>query len=323
MAFRDLSVGSDLVVYSRQYVAISRLQSFSEILINQKNFGYTILNWLVFYIVGADFQWFLIVVAIISVVPIGFLIYKHSKAPYLSFLLYIALGFYDFSFSGLKQSIALGLVILSYEFVIKRKLKPFLVIVCLAATFHMSALVFIPFYFVVNIKWDKNKILMAISMYALFFVMRSNIANVLTEIYRDSGSSYQATGVVGGKAIAIFIFWMTGLILTKKNSDTTFEFRVLLAAMAISFSLQTFSIYSNNFTRLTFYYFQFAIIYIPSCIKLFIHKVKFVDTRKLLVYANFIVISLTILYYFQYLNGEITPHGILPYKFNVDWFGGW
>ena len=93
--------------------------------------GYKVLNKVVSFF-STNNQLFLTIVAILSIAPVGRFIYKNSRMPFLSFIIYIAFNYYSFVFSGLRQAIAYGIIFISYDYIKNRKLAKFLICVSLA-----------------------------------------------------------------------------------------------------------------------------------------------------------------------------------------------
>lgn len=315
--FRDTTVGSDLVVYYRQFIEISTLDSLAEVLASQKNFGYALFNWGFIKVFGPNYQLFLFIIAAISTLTLGYTIYRYSPAPYVSFLLYLSLGFYDFTFSGLKQTIALAFVILSYKYIYERKQIKFLLVVALGATFHLSAFVFLPVYYIAHKKWSAKYAGFLLLIYLFVFMLRGKIVEFLAEMYKETPVVYIADGIIGGKAIVILMLLLLGVLLFRKYGLVDgVKYTTLFNIMLFAFAIQTLSIYSHNFTRLNFFYFQFAIFYIPVLIENFsVHSNRFhlkkVNERSV---VKVILVMLAIINFLNYINGEIPPHGILPYK---------
>jgi hypothetical protein len=315
--FRDTTVGSDLAVYYKQFMEISTLNSLAEVLASQKNFGYALFNWGFIKVFGPNYQLFLFIIAAISTLSLGYTIYRYSPAPYVSFLLYLSLGFYDFTFSGLKQTLALAFVILSYKYIYERKQINFILIVALGATFHLSAFVFLPVYYIAHKKWSAKYAGFMLLAYLFVLMLRGQIVEFLAEMYKETPVVYIADGFIGGKAIAIIMLLILGVFLNKKNGLVdSVKYTTLFNIMLLAFAIQSLSIYSHNFTRLNFFYFQFAIFYIPVLIENFsVHSnrlhLKKVNEKNV---AKIILAMLAIINFLNYINGDIPPHGILPYK---------
>lgn len=313
--FRDTTVGLDLRVYFRQFMDISTMDSLPEILASQKNFGYVMFNWGFIQVFGTNFELFLFIIAAISSLSLGFIIYSYSPAPYISFLLYLSLGFYDFTFSGLKQTLALAFVMLSYKYIYETKQIKFILMVVLGSTFHLSAFIFLPVYYIAHKKWSATYASFMFLIYLFVLIFRGQIVEFMAEMYKETTVVYTADGFMGGKAIAILVLLIIGVILNRQHAfiDAA-KYTTLLNIMLLAFSVQTLSIYSHNFTRLNFFYFQFAILYIPVLIENFSVKSNRLHLKQIneKTVIQAIVILLAIVYYLNYI--ELAPHGILPYK---------
>jgi hypothetical protein len=105
----------------------------------------------------------MIIVAMFTVIPIGILFFKYSKYPWISFLLYASFGsYYLIAFAAMRQGIALGLTTFAFHFAVRKKFFPFWVMVILGFCFHMSALFFLPVYWIAKCKLYKNSFIIAI-----------------------------------------------------------------------------------------------------------------------------------------------------------------
>ena len=83
---------------------------------------------------------------------------KYAKNYYLASILFMALVFF-FSFTYLRQMFAAAIIGLSIKYIIERKFLRFCVILLVAFSFHNSAIIFFPMYFIANKKYSKSKIL--------------------------------------------------------------------------------------------------------------------------------------------------------------------
>lgn len=72
---------------------------------------------------------------------------KYSTFPLLSLVLLISLGYVGFSYSGLRQTVALSLVLISLSFLLEGRKAWFIAGVYLASLFHFSAIASILFIF--------------------------------------------------------------------------------------------------------------------------------------------------------------------------------
>lgn len=147
-SIRDLSVGTDTVVYTGNFV--NKLD-FSYFEFNEDiESGYQLLEYSLLKFTD-NYFWLLLVGSIIVVTSYLFIIKKFSVNYWFSIFLFMTLGIYTFFFNGLRQGIAMALFSLATPYLIERKILPYILICVFAALFHNSALFMIPFYFLVNI----------------------------------------------------------------------------------------------------------------------------------------------------------------------------
>jgi transmembrane protein EpsG len=89
----------------------------------------------------------------------------NKKYVGLSFFLYLCV-FWLYGYNGLRQAIAISILFFSICYVVEKKFWPFILIVILAISFHKTALLFLPVYFLYN---HKNLKIEKINL--LFFVL--------------------------------------------------------------------------------------------------------------------------------------------------------
>ncbi len=162
---RNVAVGSDTFAYSRSFEWVKQMdwgsvfKTVSDYYLNGigKDPGYIVLQKVVQYVVG-DYQIFLFLIALLFFTALGKFIYKNTSRIWeavFAFTLYSALFYSFFSITGHRQTIATAAALFGFELIKKRKLLPFLVLIFLASTVHRSCLVFLPFYFLYNLKQIK------------------------------------------------------------------------------------------------------------------------------------------------------------------------
>src|SRR5699024_6474158 len=104
--------------------------------------GYIALN----RIIGLLFenpQSLLVVTTIIVMTGFCLYIYNYSNNIWLSLYLLYILRYIFFSMSGLRQAIALVIILYSYKFLCHESIYKFIFIIFIASLFHRSALVFL------------------------------------------------------------------------------------------------------------------------------------------------------------------------------------
>ena len=111
--------------------------------------------------VGISYDVCIFVIAAFVAVSLGILIYRYSTSPYVSYLMYIGMGFYIFTFSGLKQAIAMGFLCFAMMGILEDRPVKFLVWTFVGAFFHAPALAFLLAYPFAHKKIDRWYILLS------------------------------------------------------------------------------------------------------------------------------------------------------------------
>lgn len=304
LSFRDSSIGIDVKGYLN-YWAQAGIRDTSETTRFEPMF--VKLNELS-HSVSSSPHVFLTIVGILSIAPIAFVIYKRSYDPLLSWLIYICLGFYAFTFSGLRQAIAYGLTTLSIYFIQKRKLIPFLLLVGLASTFHFSALIFLPAYLIYWIRL--NWVGVAIYFVALIpvFLFRAEIFQWFStrfystyEISTSSSFSWLALS-----ALIVSACWFYFYIAQTKILQP-FEIREnsgILQLATVGVSLMLFASVGTNVMRMADYYYVAIIFAIPSTLSTISNPLR-------ILLKTYIGGALLLLYFVQ-MNDS--PYSIVPYS---------
>ena len=93
---------------------------------------------------------------------------KMSIDPMLSVLMFVVCFFYFESLNGIRQYAAIGILFAFFHYVLEGKIWRYALIVLIAAQFHRSAYVLLPFVFLLRIRWSKY-LLGAILIFTFFY----------------------------------------------------------------------------------------------------------------------------------------------------------
>lgn len=313
---------ADLMKYHTQYVSCGG-DNWKEIVFQKpENLGLRLFFRIEHVLTGGNYQIALLIIAFFIMISVGYVVYKYSVSPYWSYLMYIAMGFYFFNFSGLKQSVAMGFLLWAFVGIIEEKLGLFLMMTFVAGMFHAPAFIFLPAYFWAKKKNDKLYWLLLIAIFALIFVFRNQIVGFLGEMYYEESEFMQSSKNVGGKFLMILAMLIGGAVLRPPVSNDTVYSKVYNLTV-IAALLQSFSVFGNNFTRLADYYFQIIILFIPFVFEYRgprVHVLS-VNARPSLIRLRqkeyvlmYLGVTVFLLYfYYNYIVGDIS--GITNYKF--------
>lgn len=297
---RDASVGTDTSAYLYAFDNANSLKFRS------LEFGFSYFNYL-FHNLGINFQAFLIVIAFITISSLTWLIKSYSKNYFLSYYLYVTLGFYAFSMTGLRQSIAVSLTMVALIFLLRNKKISFLLLVAIASTFHISAIIF--FLVPIFSKWKLSKnsaILFYLLSLSIFFIS-GPILNLMNELlplsyildYSNKGTSNPIVIIVYGLIpLAAIIFW--------PRQQETQIFSLLYIFSILNFAIYIISLDIVMISRLGLYFSIYSIILIPNII----NDLRSKDLR---VIAMFLVLFLPLLMFAISTPGN--SQGIDKYSF--------
>ncbi len=228
-----------------------------------RNFATRWLMKLVYDLTNGDYQWFIAIVAAIILSSEALIIHKYSPSPIQSVLYYLGLLFFIFQMSATKQSIAMAILFLAFPSIVDRKPVRFILLVVAASFFHFPALVFLPAYWIANMRTGRHYLILLAGLFLLTYLLRDRILNLMNDAYYDS--EVDAVGDVrflANKVIVMLIIIVAALLIRPPDPDDR-VYCALLHLMGMAAVIQTFSSYSNIFERLADYYFQFAVIFIP------------------------------------------------------------
>lgn len=297
--FRDFSIGADTYNYGMIFYQM-RYSSWNSLFANFvnkfvhgmeiKDPGYAIFVKFS-QLFCENYQEFLIFVAILFFVPLGFAIYKFSKNPYLSFVLFSTLFYSFFAITGIRQTLVTAIVVLlGIYFIEKRKLIPFLLLFIPAYPIHASAVAFLPFYFISRIKINKYTIACYWVAILLSYIFRYQFMGFLQAIagydnYTDYEGAAVGTFVYLLLALAVFVTIFYKMILNNGGPMVTISIHALFIACMFT----SFLLINPSTMRLVQYFSLFLIFLLPEFKSAF--KVK----RSADIYRIVVPIALTLL----------------------------
>ncbi len=210
-------------------------------------------------------QWWLAFLSAFFCFASGRLIYKKSLAPLVSIIMLAILTYFKFSMTGLRQSVAIALVLLSYPFLEKKKLVPFVITVILASLYHQTALIFLIAYPLSRVKIGKYHVVFAIAMLGILYLYQDWLLGVLNNAL---GEEERYGGVLGGNAATLTIsgFIIQGFIfafsmfyyrrMLQRDKDSI----VLYNLSFLGIVFQLYSTFIATIFRISLYFSIFNII---------------------------------------------------------------
>lgn len=107
-------------------------------------------------------------------------IFKYSTNFFASILIYFPIQLMSYDMNGIRQGLAMAILLCSIKYLLNRSFLKFLIVCIIAIGFHSSAVVFIPFYFVSNTRFNRKLIHIVLLMSIVVgFIFQSVILNYI------------------------------------------------------------------------------------------------------------------------------------------------
>ena len=255
---------------------------------DDKNVGLEYMMKLVYDSTDGDYQFFITMISFFVILANAHLIRKYSPDPLQSILYCFGLLYFSFYFSALKQSVAMIFVIYSFDAITDRKLLKFLILLALASVFHYPALVFLPAYWIGNMRLGRSYLILLALILLIVYIYRNNIVEWMSDAYYGEDSDHTVASnshFLMNKVIVMLIIIGAALVVRPPDpSDRVYC--SLLALIGVATVLQTFAGYGNIFERLADYYFQFSFVFLPMVFETVKTKRQYLQPRMLQLIRN-------------------------------------
>lgn len=231
------------------------------------NTGFYVFTKAFYELSGGDYQLYVSMIAGFFSFCFAILIYRYSPNPLQSILYHFGLLYFTFYFSVLKQSLAMAVLFLAFDSLMRDKKIRYFFIVLIAAQLHYPAYVFFLAYPLYKMKIDRKFLILLAGLLVVTYLFRNQLINLMLNTYKDledSTASVDLSGVtfLRTKNLVMIVIVVAAVVMRKPKPEDKL-YSTLLGFMGIAIVFQTFCGYNNIFERLADYYFQFSIVFIP------------------------------------------------------------
>lgn len=303
---RHETIGNDSCIVYRPYFEMlpGTIDSLLDLSDSFGNFetGFIVFNKLI-KLFTDNTQIFIFICSALGVIPISYMIYRHSTNVVFSFIIFASFIIYYFGFSGIRQAVAVGISVISYEFILRKKKTLFFLSVILASLFHTSAIMFLiayPCYHYLKLSYKKT--LLYLALFVMVLPWMKTIAITMTSLVfgGDKYLAYLSKDVLPSYNLMILLIGFFLLSLISKDPRVV-QMRSLIF---LSACFQSLGLFSSAATRLAYYFFVYLSIFLPIAISTSKYKNSFLQ---------FATIAFMIFFFFYYASGG--NMGVTPYKF--------
>ncbi len=304
--FRSQWLTGDLHKYYWHYFNCGGYGWFSDELWAQgRNFGFNYFNKIVYTLFGDEQQALLFIIALITHVALAIVVYRYSPAPWFSYLIWNCMAFYIFGFSAIKQALAMAFVMLSFVGIAEKRLSFYLVMMAIAGSVHMPALVFLPAYWLAGMKVKPNIIMLYVLLGIAIYVFKNQFVQFIRSFYYEDDEVMIHSGEIGSRMIMILGFTLFGLFFRGFRDPAVSD---LFHIMAVASALQLLAGFDNIFTRMTDYYFQMSVLYLPMTFfpREYVKKradgmrAVFPFNRRSMLFISTVVVAFALWFYWTY-----------------------
>lgn len=139
------------------------------------------------HLIRDDYSTWFFIMSFITIFPCIYKIIKLNKNTELCILFYIILCCWHTSFNLVKQSAAAAILFCGFSFLRDRKLVGWIVTCLFAMLFHISAVLMIPVYFLIDNKISKKKLIMIIIVGIIVFYSYDMFFEIIELLKQDKG----------------------------------------------------------------------------------------------------------------------------------------
>ncbi|MGL5169435.1 EpsG family protein [Edwardsiella tarda] len=224
--------------------------------------------------------------------------------------------FYLASFNGIRQFIAVSLFIFSIKYIKNKNILKYLICVIIAASFHKTAIVLLPLYFVLNRK-------LSVFFWMLLFLFLLTLSNYIPHLLEllGIGSKYTSTEIYDNTGLnlkMLFVFFILLFVIYKSSIIKKYhdDYNIILNMLFIVCMISIIPIFvalpSAPVIRMTSYFSPVIIIVLGS----FPDYLKHYNVSKTL---SYMFLSVLLSCYFIaniYYSGD--SFHLTPYRYNIN-----
>lgn len=228
---------------------------------------------------GVSHRGWLFIIAIVFFLTIGYFISRNSEDIFISFLSFASLGFFYFSMTGLRQTVALSFIIISSLYLDKRKVVPFTAFVLIGSLFHSTALVFLIAYPLYTKKLNLRHLISLVILIAIINLNPSLFKRLIEPMLGSRFDNYfinTSMNNLSGFFIQLSIFSFAWL---RRKKFTNKYFSSLLTLTFIGLFLQGLSPIIAEFFRISMYFSIFNIVLIPATVNTYRNTSYFIPIK--------------------------------------------
>ncbi len=202
--------GNYMAMYEQLPESYSEIASYMTT--QTKDRGFYFFACLIKATFGSNVQIFFFIVALIQILILVLIYRKYSTHYVMSIFLFLASTDYvSWLFNGIRQFMAVTITFALFSLILKKKYVPAIILILFASLFHQTALLMIPFIFIVQGKaWNKKTLLFIVAVVVIVAYVgqfTDILDNMLQETqYENVVSDWKEWGDNGTSALRVLVY---------------------------------------------------------------------------------------------------------------------
>ena len=241
----------------------------------KKDKGFYFVSAVIKCIVGNHVNIYFIVLAAIQAGVLIYVYRKYSSRYLVSFFLFIASTDYiSWLFNGIRQFLAVTITFIGIKFILDKKYAKAIILILIASLMHQSALLVIPFIFIVQGKaWNKKTLLFMVAVIAIVAGI-GQFTNVLDSMlaetqYKNVVSDWQSWNDNGTNALRVLVYAvpsvlsLIGLKFIRSEDDKVINLCTNMSIVSVGFYIVSMFTSGIFIGRLPIYFSLYSYILLP------------------------------------------------------------
>lgn len=317
------SVGHDYNNYGWEYIGCMS-STVDEISAERTEKGYSLVNKLLADYIP-EYQIIFIIMALIFAVAVAVCAYKYCKRPWLGFTFFLTFGVYFNTLNFLRQMLAGFIMLYAMRYIRKNQFGRYLILVLFATCFHRSALIMIPFYFILRIKMNYISLGVMFGAVALFMIFSWDILDLAGNFmqaykgYTLRDNIHVTTGIDPTYLIFVVLMFAAAFIFRKHLVEKDPFNNVLINCLFFTLVFEVLGIKHSILSRLgVFFIIPTALLLMPKLFDTIIEwcreKAKGNQKRVVLVTAAAVSAFAAVNFTMYGLMLANDYNGVMPYR---------
>lgn len=272
LALKSSAVGNDTGNYIYYFNRLGQLDGLTDPA-SRFEVGYQVYSKLI-YLIFKNSQFLFIISSIICMAALILFLKKFSNNIAYSLFLFVGLRFYYFYLSGIRQSLAISIILVAFIYFRNNKKMISFLLIILATLFHNSAIIFLLIFPLEKINKVKNGVAFICVFGLLSYLLINPLINIVLQHLPEYYGHYLLSESFAAGNLANYLdfglkmsFIILAIVMNYKNlnvdnNDSNYKNNVYF--MIISAILSLIATRASLLDRLELYFWIFSITFIPD-----------------------------------------------------------